>query len=39
LRRLIGWGVDDIISDRPDRLRVVAAEAGLPLPTPTRVSP
>jgi glycerophosphoryl diester phosphodiesterase len=39
MRRMIEWGVDGIISDRPDRLRAVAAEAGLPLPVPTPVTP
>ena len=32
MRRLIDWGVDGIISDYPDRLRMVMAERGLPLP-------
>ncbi len=36
---LIDRGVDGIISDRPDILRQVMAEKGLPLPTPTPVSP
>jgi glycerophosphoryl diester phosphodiesterase len=39
MRRMIEWGVDGVISDRPDQLRAVAAEAGLPLPTPTPVTP
>ena len=30
--RLIGWGVDGIISDYPDRVRDAMAHAGLPLP-------
>jgi glycerophosphoryl diester phosphodiesterase len=38
MRRLIDWGVDGIISDRPDLLRRVAGEAGLPLPASTPVS-
>ncbi len=32
--KLIGWGVDGIISDYPDRLRKVMAARGMPLPTP-----
>ena len=32
--RLIGWGVDGIITDYPDRLREVAGQRGLPLPVP-----
>ena len=32
--RLIGWGVDGIISDYPDRLRAVMAARGMPLPAP-----
>ncbi len=32
--RLIGWGVDGIISDYPDRLRAVVQARGLPLPAP-----
>ena len=39
MRRMIEWGVDGIISDRPDLLRAVAGEEGLPLPAPTRVTP
>ena len=39
MRRLIGWGVDGIISDRPDILRRVAGEAGVRLPASTPVSP
>jgi glycerophosphoryl diester phosphodiesterase len=31
MRRLIGWGVDGLISDRPDLARGVLAELGLPL--------
>ena len=30
--RLIGWGVDGLISDYPDRLRQAMAARGLPLP-------
>ena len=32
--RLIGWGVDGIITDYPDRLRAVMQARGLPLPAP-----
>lgn len=32
--RLIGWGVDGIISDYPDRLREALARAGQALPAP-----
>jgi glycerophosphoryl diester phosphodiesterase len=32
MARLIEWGVDGIISDRPDLLRQVLAEKGMPLP-------
>ncbi len=32
--KLIGWGVDGIITDYPDRLRTVMAARGLPLPVP-----
>lgn len=32
--RLIGWGVDGIVTDYPDRLRAAAQRAGLPLPAP-----
>ena len=39
MRRLIGWGVDGIISDRPDLLRKVAGELGVALPRPTPVVP
>jgi glycerophosphoryl diester phosphodiesterase len=34
MERLIGMGVDGIISDYPDRLRQVLAARGLPLPPP-----
>ena len=37
--RLIGWGVDGIISDYPDRLRAAMAAKGLPLPIATPVAP
>ena len=39
MKRLIEWGVDGIISDRPDVLRKVAAGMGIPLPPPTPVAP
>jgi len=39
MRRLIEWGVDGVISDRPDRLRQIAAHARIPLPAPTPVTP
>ncbi len=32
--KLIGWGVDGIISDYPDRLRAVMAARAMPLPDP-----
>jgi glycerophosphoryl diester phosphodiesterase len=32
MARLLGWGVDGIITDYPDRLRAVMAQRGLPLP-------
>lgn len=32
MARLIDMGVDGIISDRPDLLRTVAAQKGIPLP-------
>jgi len=35
MRRLIGWRVDGIISDYPDRLRAVAGEMGMALPAQT----
>lgn len=39
MRRLIEWGVDGIISDRPDLLRQTAGEMGIALPPPTPVAP
>jgi glycerophosphoryl diester phosphodiesterase len=39
MRRMIEWGVDGIISDRPDILRTTAGEMGVPLPPPTPVQP
>jgi glycerophosphoryl diester phosphodiesterase len=32
MRRLLGWNVDGIITDYPDRLREVMRERGMPLP-------
>lgn len=34
MERLIGWGVDGLITDYPDRLRAVLQRRGLPLPAP-----
>jgi glycerophosphoryl diester phosphodiesterase len=34
MRRLIGWGVDGLCTDRPDLARPVLARAGLGLPVP-----
>jgi glycerophosphoryl diester phosphodiesterase len=39
MRRMIEWGVDGVISDRPDLLRRVAGEMGVSLPRPTPVTP
>jgi len=39
MRRTIEWGVDGIISDRPDLLRRTAGEMGIVLPRPTQVVP
>ena len=39
MARLIDWGVDGLISDRPDVLRDVLTEKKLPLPKPTPVTP
>ncbi len=36
MERLIGWGVDGLITDYPDRLREVMHRRGLPLPPPAR---
>jgi glycerophosphoryl diester phosphodiesterase len=36
MERLIGWGVDGLITDYPDRLREVMAKRGMPLPPPVR---
>ena len=34
MRRLLHWGVDGLITDRPDLARSVLSEAGFPLPPP-----
>ena len=39
LVRLIDWGVDGLITDRPDFLREVMAQKNLVLPKPTPVAP
>jgi glycerophosphoryl diester phosphodiesterase len=39
VRRMIEWGLDGIISDRPDLLRKAAGEMGVSLPQPTPVTP
>jgi glycerophosphoryl diester phosphodiesterase len=39
MARMIDWGVDGIISDRPDLLRSVAGEKGIVLPRASPVSP
>jgi glycerophosphoryl diester phosphodiesterase len=39
MARRIDWGVDGLMSDRPDFLREVMAEKKLPLPKPTPVAP
>ena len=39
MRRMIEMGVDGVISDRPDLLRKVAGDMGIPLPPPTPVKP
>jgi glycerophosphoryl diester phosphodiesterase len=38
MHRLLRWGVDGLISDRPDLARRVLSEAGLPLPPPRRLT-
>lgn len=38
LDRFIGWGVDGLITDYPDRLREVMDKRNLPLPKPVRQS-
>ena len=35
INRLLDWGVDGIISDRPDRVRTEMARRGMPLPAAT----
>jgi glycerophosphoryl diester phosphodiesterase len=37
MERLLDWGVDGIITDRPDRLRSVMQQRGMALPP--RVEP
>jgi glycerophosphoryl diester phosphodiesterase len=39
MRRVIEWGVDGVISDRPDLLRQAAGAAGIALPRATPVTP
>jgi glycerophosphoryl diester phosphodiesterase len=39
MARLIDWGVDGLITDRPDILREAMAGKNLPLPKPTPVAP
>ena len=39
MRRFIEWGVDGVISDRPDLLRKTAGELKMALPSPTPVVP
>lgn len=39
MARLIDWGVDGLVTDRPDFLREVMAEKKLPLPKATPVAP
>ena len=39
MARLIDWGVDGLITDRPDFLRELMAQKKLPLPNPTPVAP
>jgi glycerophosphoryl diester phosphodiesterase len=34
--RLLGWGVDGLISDYPDRVRAAMARRGMALPTPVK---
>lgn len=38
MARLINWGVDGLITDRPDRARAVMAAKGLPLPAASPVA-
>ncbi|WP_395686011.1 glycerophosphodiester phosphodiesterase family protein [Caenimonas koreensis] len=37
IERLIGWGVDGIISDYPDRVRTVMQARAMPLPPPVAI--
>lgn len=39
MTRLIGHGVDAVVTDYPDRLRLVLTDLGLPLPTPCEPVP
>jgi glycerophosphoryl diester phosphodiesterase len=39
MRRFIEWGVDGVISDRPDLLRKAASDLKITLPLPTPVDP
>lgn len=36
MQRLIGWGVDGLITDYPDRARAEMQRAGIPLPPPLK---
>ena len=36
MERLMGWGVDGIITDYPDRLRAIMQARALPLPAPVK---
>ena len=38
LDKFIGWGVDGLISDYPDRLREAVQRRGLPLPAPVKLA-
>jgi glycerophosphoryl diester phosphodiesterase len=38
MRRLLYWGVDGLVSDRPDLARAVLAEGGFRLPQPRRTA-
>ena len=37
--KMLDWGVDGIISDRPDLVRRIMAERGMRLPAPTPIAP
>ncbi|MRD46533.1 hypothetical protein GHT07_04550 [Caenimonas koreensis DSM 17982] len=37
IERLIGWGVDEIISDYPDRVRTVMQARAMQLPPPVAI--